>query len=64
MAGIEPGLCYLSIFNIMGQTVKQTELKGSYSTINVLGMKEGIYFYRIVNSEGRCLKSGKLEIIH
>ena len=64
LLGLESGVYYFHLYDIMGQQVKTDELKSTNSVLNISSLTEGMYFYRITNSEGRPLKSDKLVIIH
>jgi len=52
---------FLSIFNSLGETIKEVPLNSPSSTIVLKNMPSGIYFYRLL-SEGSPFKSGKVMI--
>jgi predicted esterase len=50
----------ISLFDVNGQMVFQSEIKNPKSAIEARGIAKGIYFYQIKNPFNELLKSGKL----
>ncbi len=48
-----------------GRNVKSVELdQSSYRTVDVSGMEEGLYIYRVEDRNGKPVHSDKLQVIH
>lgn len=53
------------IFDMTGRNVRNIDLgNGTSEQVNVSGMDEGLYIYRVEGSKGEKLHSGKLQVIH
>jgi len=50
----------LSIFDITGRALKTTTLQGATQQITTTSFAKGLYYYQIINAEGRMIADGKL----
>lgn len=57
-----PEKSYISVFNVLGQTVYNTQLTAEKTTVNIGSQTPGIYLYRILSENGSTISTGKLEI--
>lgn len=54
----------MEICDLMGRVVESIEISMGNSIIEVAGWNSGTYIYRLLNSSGESVKSGKVEIVH
>lgn len=52
----------IKFFNVAGQEIRVSRLNGMLSAVSLSGMAEGIYFYSVLDENGKVLSGGKLVI--
>jgi len=52
----------LEVDNMMGQQILREQVNLTKNDIDLSGQPEGIYFYRLLNSEGNLIGAGKLVV--
>ena len=54
----------MCMYNNLGEQIKCETLTENISHISTSMLPAGIYFYRIVNTDGTLIKSDKIMIVH
>ena len=52
--------CRFILYNSSGQCLMNVQISGETKTINSNGIKEGLYFYQLIDKNGILVNSGKL----
>ncbi|MEO6883143.1 MAG: T9SS type A sorting domain-containing protein [Bacteroidia bacterium] len=54
----------ICLYNTTGQVVKCEELSDNITSISINKLSAGLYYYRILNSNGSLIKADKIIIVH
>jgi len=54
----------IEVYNIMGEEIRDEELHGNSSSIDLSKQADGVYFCRLTDNDGKLLKSAKMIVIH
>jgi hypothetical protein len=52
----------ITIYNILGEEVKSTELTGNTNQVDLSAQPDGIYFYKVLSGNGKLTGQGKIAI--
>jgi hypothetical protein len=61
-SSVVSGKSSVEIYNVLGQTIYQTQIKSSNTQIDLSNQPSGIYLYRVVSENGELVGSEKLLI--
>ncbi len=56
-----PGL-HLDVYNLLGENLIQSHINGKLQQINISTLNNGLYIYRLMDSDGIILNSGKFQV--
>ncbi|MEO6883144.1 MAG: choice-of-anchor tandem repeat GloVer-containing protein [Bacteroidia bacterium] len=54
----------ICLYNTTGQEVECEDLSGNITSISINKLSAGLYYYRILNSNGSLIKADKITIVH
>ncbi len=50
----------VQLIDLTGRILEQKELEGRKTSLDMSGMKQGVYFYRILSTDNEAMRTGKL----
>ncbi len=60
----EGEVIYFNLYNAMGQQIQRMQLKNNLTALLLNNYSTGLYYYRIIDSNGNVLKADKQMVIH